>query len=258
MHEDIYLELCAAHALGSLDPADAARLQAHLASDCVPCQEEMALHRDTVERMGKSLPAQDPPAGAEARLMERIEEDESTGRRARGPTVVTSAGLFPVWARRMAAVLVVGVAGWMIVDRGGKIAELSDQVANLQQSTADVQTVMASYELRGTEHAPEAIGHTHADQHKEGDPSDDELFLHVSKLKPCEEGQIYTAWAVSDGKVEEVGTLRPDETGEGYSSLRIPSYRSPFQIHLTLENINHAATPAGPVMLTYTPPAEQP
>ncbi len=55
-----------------------------------------------------------------------------------------------------------------------------------------------------------------------------------------------------------IGTLQPDETGEGYSSLKIPSYQLPFQIQLTLESVTHAAAPAGPVVLKYTLPAEQP
>ena len=253
MHDDAYLELCSAHALGSLDPADAARLQAHLASGCVPCEEELALHRDTVERMGKLLPAQGSPAGTEARLMARIEEGESTGMSAPGPTVVGSVGLFPLWARRIAAVLAFGIVGWIAVDRGLKLAELSSQVANLQKSTTDIQRVVASYELRGTEHAPEAVGYAYAEKHKEEDPADDELIVHVSKLEQCEEGKVYTAWAVSDGQIEEVGTLRPDELGKGYSTLRMPSYKSPFQIQLTLENVTHEAAPAGPVMLRYTP-----
>ena len=250
MHDDAYLELCAAHALGCLDPADAARLHAHLASGCEPCHEEMTLHRDTVERLGQQLPAQQVPEGAEESLMKRIEGSES----APGTTRGAGGRIFPPWTLRIAAVLAVGVAGWMVVDRGLTINRLSGEVEDLQKATAEIQRVV----LRGTEHAPEAVGYAYTDQHEQEDASDDELIFHVSNLMPCEEGKVYTAWATSDGKAEEVGTVRPDETGEGYSTLRMPSHQSPFQLHLTLESVTHAADPAGPVVLKHTPPAEQP
>ena len=248
MHDDAYLELCAAHALGSLDPADAVRLREHLDTGCTQCREELAQHGETVEQMGRLLPARTPPPGAEARLMSRIEAEVAA------PKVAVSGRVVPPWALRTAAVVTLGIAGWMIIDRGKKIASLADEVRQLQQTTAKIERVVAAYELDGTENAPQAHGVAYIDQHDREDPTDDELMLHVTDLGPPPEDKVYTAWMISESQARPVGVIRPDEKGEGYASLKMPSMNKPYQIRVTLESgTGGVRQPAGPVILLHRP-----
>ncbi len=255
MHDEAYLELCAAHALGSLDPADAVRLREHLDTGCTQCREELAQHGETVEQMGRLLPARTPPAGAEARLMSRIGAEGEVA----APTVAASGRVVPPWALRMAAAVALGIAGWMIIDRGEKIASLIEEVQQLQQTTAQIERVVAAYELDGTEHAPQARGVAYTDQHDREDPTDDEVMLHVTNLEPPPEDKVYTAWMISENLVQPVGVIRPDEKGEGYASLKMPSINKPYRIRVTLESrTGGVRQPAGPVILQYRPAGGNP
>ena len=70
-HKDLR-ELCAAHALGALDPPDAVRLEAHLSAGCEICRAEIDEYRRTVGALGGLLGEESPPAWAESALMARI------------------------------------------------------------------------------------------------------------------------------------------------------------------------------------------
>ncbi|MEO5876541.1 MAG: zf-HC2 domain-containing protein [Streptosporangiaceae bacterium] len=53
-------EWSGSHALGALDPEDAARFRTHLAH-CALCREEGAGFRETVARLAGALPVGRPP-----------------------------------------------------------------------------------------------------------------------------------------------------------------------------------------------------
>ena len=147
MHDDAYLELCAAHALGCLDPMDAVRLREHLATGCTACHEELTRHRDTVEQVGRAFPATTPPAGAEARLMSRIEEEAMpVTQRRRNPGMR--------WALPLAAAVALVFLGRVAMQRGEAIQSLGRELEDLKRT---VDRVVAEYELDGTELAPGAI-----------------------------------------------------------------------------------------------------
>ena len=180
--------------------------------------------------------------------MSRIEAEVAA------PTVAVSGRVVPPWALRTAAVVTLGIAGWMIIDRGKKIASLADEVRQLQQTTAQIERMVAAYELDGTEHAPQARGVAYTDQHDREDPTDDKLVLHVTDLEQPPEGKVYTTWMVFENQARPVGVIRPDEKGEGYASLKMPSTNKPYQIQVTLESgTGGVRQPAGPVMLLYRP-----
>ena len=65
-------ELCAAHALGALDPPETVRLEKHLREGCDLCRGEVEEYRRTVTAMGTILKEVGPPAGMEDRLLARI------------------------------------------------------------------------------------------------------------------------------------------------------------------------------------------
>ena len=69
MSHEVFGELCAAHALSSLDPDDSIRLQAHIREGCEICEAEIAGHRGVVDALGGMVEQKNPPAEVEERLM---------------------------------------------------------------------------------------------------------------------------------------------------------------------------------------------
>jgi hypothetical protein len=251
-HDDEYLELCAGHALGSLDPPDSVRLQAHLEDGCPVCHAEMEAHRNTVEDLGRSLPPLEPPAELEAKLMERIAPADLPGRRKQS---TSSGGTLGRWALRAAALLVLGFAGWQALDSRQEASRLRSENDSLQQVIAGFsEPGVEALHLSGTEHLPGAQGHAYRDSHRTPDPSDDELVLHLTDLKPAGEKEDYHAWLVAGEETHDLGSLRPGEPTEYYVSTPMPRVPGPFQILVTLEPGKAFSRPAGPVLLRYSTP----
>jgi hypothetical protein len=238
MHDDAYLELCAAHALGCLDPMDAVRLREHLAAGCTECHEELTQHRDTVEQVGRAFPAITPPAGAEARLMSRIKEEAMTVTQRRRSPVMR-------WALPLAAAVAMVLLARVAVQRGEDIESLGREMEDLRGA---FERVVAEYELDGTELAPRAHAVAYVDRHDGDDPSDDELMLHVTDLDPPPEDMVYQMWMPSDGSFRPLGVVRIDENGEALTSLKgYPA--SHGQIRITLESRTGVDQPTGPDIL---------
>jgi hypothetical protein len=255
-HDDAYLELCAAHALGCLDPMDAVRLREHLATECTVCHEELTKHREAVELLGRKAGAS-PPAGAEARVMRRIDADaveHAEGERT--PQSVSGPSRSPAirWMLPVAAAVLLAFAGWVAVQRGRTIGSLERQMGDLQGA---FERVVAHYELEGTELSPNARGVAYIDRHDSEDPHDDELVLHVTDLAPPPENEHYEAWMVSEDEIRPLGMVRTDENGEAYTSLKGAS-TSQGQIHITLESGTAARQPSGKVVLKHRPVLKQP
>jgi hypothetical protein len=253
-HDDEYLDLCAAHALGSLDPSDSARLQDHLEGGCGVCRAELEAHRATVESLGRSLPPLEPPPELEARVMDRVAPADLSARRK--PSA--AAGAAGRWAMRVAALVVLGFVSWKAFDSGREVARLSARNDSLQEEITRLsRPEVEAYHLAATEHRPEAKGHAYRDSHRTPDPADDELILHVTDLEPAGEADDYHAWLVAGGETHDLGSLLPGEPGEHYASIAMPIVREPFRIQVTLEHSREVLRPSGPVILSYTSPPER-
>lgn len=69
-HED-YKEMIAAHALHSLDGAEARELESHLAT-CAECRAEFAAWQDTASLLAYAAPLVEPSAGLRSRILESV------------------------------------------------------------------------------------------------------------------------------------------------------------------------------------------
>jgi hypothetical protein len=75
VNEHPEFELLDAHALGALDPSEAARVEAHL-RDCPACRREYAELRHVLDVLPHALPALPAPTALRDRIMAAIEEPQ--------------------------------------------------------------------------------------------------------------------------------------------------------------------------------------
>jgi hypothetical protein len=249
-------ELCAAHALGCLDPADAVLVEEHLRAGCAACESEIARHAVVIEALGASLDPVPPPAGAEQRLLVRLAAP--AGRPAARLAPARPAASFARWALPIAAALVAAVAVWVAWDRQRESARLEADGRVLQAQLDDLSrrvrrlaaAQVAVFELESTGHVPAAEGYVYHDVNDPGNLADDRWQLHAAHLAPPAPS-VYEAWLLAQGTTRDLGTLEVDEHGHCMADLPMPQFEGIATFQLTLET-RGAAGPTGPVVLHHT------
>lgn len=78
-HRDEHLDLCAAYALGSLDPAARAELEAHLEAGCETCEAALADFGSAAVLVAASAKPAALPAGLKARVMAEVRATPQAG-----------------------------------------------------------------------------------------------------------------------------------------------------------------------------------
>jgi anti-sigma-K factor RskA len=122
---DQFRELIEAYALGSLDSADRAVIEAHLASGCAECAKALEEARWLVSQLAHLAPAAEPSDMLKGRLLQTM-RTEAAGRPAREEAVRGAAVPWWLWAGVAALLLFSAYSTW-------NERHLRDTVANLQQ-----------------------------------------------------------------------------------------------------------------------------
>ena len=86
-HRDEHLDLCAAYALGSLDPDARAELEAHLESGCEKCEAALADFGTAATLVAASAKPAALPAGLKARVMAEVRATAAPPRAVDSPVV---------------------------------------------------------------------------------------------------------------------------------------------------------------------------
>jgi hypothetical protein len=116
-NHDLYLDLCAALAAGSIEPADRRLLEEHLDLGCAEC---LAFLRDLsgpIEALARSVPAAKPSRGLKARVMVAIAQSKGRGPGSAGlpvaPDDLDVGRTLPTWAWIVIVALAMAAAfGW--------------------------------------------------------------------------------------------------------------------------------------------------
>jgi anti-sigma-K factor RskA len=246
-HEELR-DLCAAYALGALDPPESAQLEEHLREGCEICDSEITEHRRTVDVLGSLLEEKTPPAAVEERLVARLDpksgEDEAS-------TTVRKAQVAGGWLRWLpaaAALLLAVPALWIAVDSRREVARLERELAAFETTTDPVVPI---YDLEAT---PAAAG---ARARATFDPRTQLWRLFVHELPPPPAGMIYQGWVVTRDGPHDVGTFLPDETGHAFLVLRLPGEPAEASVRVTLEPEGGSEQPTGSPVFRH-PEAEIP
>jgi anti-sigma-K factor RskA len=225
-------EQLAAYALGSLDAAEAAPVQAHL-DVCPACRAEYQGYAAAAARLALAAPEIEPPDGLLDRLHERIREaDLSTG--------PVPSGLFsrlselarriaPVWTPVSLVLIAVLLAGNLILASG---------------ALAPRQTAIRTVNLAGTADSPGASGLITISA------DGDEGALIVYGLPALDAAHQYQLWLIEDGERDNGGVFSVEADGFGY--IGIWSARSLYEYDgfgVTIEPAGGSPGPTGPKVL---------
>lgn len=241
MDHDEYRDLCAGHALGSLDPPDAARLEDHLRQGCDACRADLLRHATTVERLAGALAPIAPPAGAEARLLARIAAEGPTGapvsspfRRRGAPARSASRWLLPA-----AALILTGVALWTADGSRREARRLAEALQDFE-TTTDPIVDRSVLQWMGPGPGARAMA-TH-------DPRTGLWRLFAHDLDPAPEGQVYQAWLLTPGGAIALGVFQADEARHGFVRWSGGEVGGVTEIRVTLEPARGSDRPTGAVV----------
>jgi anti-sigma-K factor RskA len=205
-------ELAALHALGGLEPDEAARLEAHLAT-CGACRTAVDREAALVAALALSGSAPQPPPGARARMLARTAAPLN---RATAVSRPASWLALPRWVPALLSLALAVLAGWNVY--------LTREVDNLQRelrwSNGAVALMSAptalEIELAGQGPAAAASGRAYIDAETH------DVVLVVQRLADLPAGQTYQAWLITDSGPVNAGLFEVTDTGWGMTWLDVP------------------------------------
>lgn len=189
---EVHRDELAAYALGGLEPAEAARVEGHLAG-CERCSEYLRWLDPAVDMLPASVEQLRAPRRLKRAVMGEVRDDLKAERRAKGRSA--GAGRTPgaSWWRPITAVaaglaLVAGIAGGYVLG---------------DQDEPDRVLVEAQPLL------PAAGARMAATLEREGERA----ILHVERLPALEQDRVYQAWIERDGVMEPSTVFVVDRGG---------------------------------------------
>ncbi|HET9400521.1 MAG TPA: anti-sigma factor [Candidatus Acidoferrales bacterium] len=214
-----------AYAIGALDGADRAELEAHLARNCPACTAGVAQARYIVSQLALAAPDQAPPASLRAKIMEAARAEAASPQRATRIEPVVRRTWIPTWAWAAAAVLIL-FAAYSLYQNVKMQRDLNDLNASLDnarrarlqldQQRATYDKAMAILQAQGTHSMPVK-------------PSDGKMpmlqaYIHekmgvviaASNVPMPAQGREYQLWMVpktGKGAPISAGVYMPDSSG---------------------------------------------
>jgi anti-sigma-K factor RskA len=238
------------YALGTLQPAEATRVDAHLAT-CAACRVRLHEYREVLALLPRGLPVTAPSPAARAALLTRVRAETAT---------LPSTGSKPpaVWWRRAA----LGLAACLLLLASGSVALLlsttrDDTLDDPGRLLADLRQrpQVQMLAMVGSQHAPAAVGQLVID------PGDRRAALLVSGLPPLPQGYVYQFWFVEPDQTRVSGALfTVDTNGAAIVAVDAPTeFSRTWRCGVTEEPAGGSAGPTGRNVLiaSYeTPPGD--
>jgi anti-sigma-K factor RskA len=266
-----FAELAAGWALGTLDRADAARFEAHVAEGCPECEQAVRDYTEALARTAADV-AEPPPARVRAELVRRV----APARRPVGVRLVAG------WAASLA--LAAGIAAVVAADRVSRTYEpqlaamaresalLRDRLAEQLRTVADLQRRVDEQErtltlvhaeatedarivallndpgtrvvgLAGLAPSPAAQARVLWNARGGG-------LLVTSDLPPTPPGKTYELWAIAGGTPRPAGVFGVDAAG--HATMRVEPIAGVAQVDVfavTLEPEGGVPSPTGAMFL---------
>jgi anti-sigma-K factor RskA len=280
-HRDEHLDLCAGWALGCLDDADRARLEAHLADGCDVCETALREFGEATTWLAAAAPVTRPPARLRARVLDAARAAGRGPATERGTTRVPETigvptrtdRIVPIeTARRgrsaffgwLAAAVCAGLLIWSATsllrlrartaDQTAQIAELERERAALEERLAEADRwvgVVTAADARLAVLRPTAQGDAAFAGRAIVDPGSRRAVVTLTHATPPE-GRDYELWSIRDGKPRSLGLIRADAAGHAFLQLEIGDVATLQALAVSLEPKGGAPTkeaPSGPVVL---------
>ncbi len=249
-------------ALGALDPADRARLAAHLRDGCPACLDALRGGNDVVAKLAHLFAPAEPSTALRARIerasARRAPSEGAAARRAPRRVRIASAASWV--ALGVAAVL--GYAGWR------QAALLRDELSSARAEQAGARTALAQAETRAEAlerdraelsellvavGAREARGIALASETGAGARAfvtGERVVLLVHDLASAPPERTYQLWAIEGGVPRSAGVFDTDAEGRARFRAKLTAaIRDDAVLAVTLEPAGGVPQPTGPIVL---------
>ena len=242
-------DLLGAFVLDSLEPADEARVRAHLAS-CPECRKEEAALRAVVMSIGESVTELTPPPGLRERILAQA-RNESPARLGPGRSGESGSpaarwrrsGWSPWVATAAAALLALSAGSWGLIEH---FSGSSRATVMTSAPLAPVEQLLAGGHAKVISLSPSH--HSRARGVLLTNPTTGATYLLVTSLPALHSPRIYALWYT----VLKSGTLTQVRIGQaerpGAYRLNVGP-RGVATVALTREPEPGDSTPRGPVLL---------
>lgn len=261
-HRDEHIELCAGWALDSLDPADRARLEAHLAEGCAACERALADFAAAATALGRSAPAAMPSPGLRARVLAAAGATAPEAAPAPAGRVVAlpPRRRFPLvaalgWAAAAALAVVAGLF-WRDARRLTQDLQASQRAAARLTKSLEEQRrweeVLSAPGARVAVLAPTAAGTPGLRGRAVVDPATRRAMLMFDGIHEPP-GRNYELWAIRGTAPRAIALLRPDSLG--HAVVRLDDAGEPWSLNayaVSLEPVGGSPSldaPSGPVVM---------
>jgi anti-sigma-K factor RskA len=243
-HEE-YLELAAIYALGALEGEDQVRFEAHLASGCPICRNEVREAEEVLGDLAMAAPLAAPPLLVRDRLLQRARQDS-------GAASKTSAGGSRLWMA-LAAAASLAVALGLYARTLHERAE-SERIAreSLERDLTGLSEMLEAF----TAPATRAVTLSGQGQGQGAaakaflDPDNRRLFLYVYNLPPPPPGRTFQLWLIVEGVPISMGVFGVEPDGRArMDSANVPAFEGEVTVAVTVEPLGGVPQPTGPMVL---------
>jgi anti-sigma-K factor RskA len=246
-HSSRFDDLLPAYALGALDGEDLRELEQHLAMGCDECRRQIHRWERDLEALAESVDPVEPSETTRARVL-KLASAAPIQRR-------------PPWRliAAAAAVALIAIGLWKIVDLQGEVRDRSREVAILhrellayreevRQARQALQVLAApgvqSVVLAGLGPTPGAAGHTYVN------PQSRDALFYAFNLPPLARDKTYQLWFIAAGKPVSAGTFAVDPRGTGTVLVdRVSDVKYIDAWAVTIEPQGGVPQPTGPMVL---------
>ncbi len=278
-------ELAEILVLGTLDPTDRERLDAHLQDGCDECEEVIHAASSMADQLVLAVPQIEPSPELRTLLLARAEDDLGDVPVTQVPSQEIRQDRSQRFARyALAASLVIATAlGVRVALLSGALDEerIARSTAELALGRERQEKASALAKLAEAENArsrmdlelaavQETIGHLTAERTRavalvgQGelteasaraylDPESRRLVLFIYDLPPIPPGKSYQLWVIAEGKPVSAGVFDIDADGRTrFDTVSQPPLDGSVTIAVTTEPEGGLPQPSGPIVLVGT------
>lgn len=232
MPEEHVIEQLPDYALGILSAEETRHIERHV-DTCALCRRELATFDAIAGELALAVPAVEPPAGLEARLMDAV------ARTSQQPATPR-----PSWWETLKAIFARPVPAWSLGAVAVALIAILFAVWSSQPSAPTIPDGMQTIAMVGTTAAPEASGLLVID------PTGNKGTLIVEDLPVLDPEHQYQLWVIRDGTRTSGAIFSVDETGYGTIEVTSPRPLSEYgAFGITIEPFGGSPGPTGDKVL---------
>ena len=274
-HED-YLDLCAADALGCIDPVDQSQLEKHLREGCSECEAALVEFSKAVMLLAASAESKKPGPSLRGRVLSsardpRLEAQPANGRRAPLEVVPKPTQFRLNWipSALAAGLAIAAVAGWAeIQNLRGEITASRSQLDQYKTTLENSQRELEEERLWAAVLGAPSVCVVPLQATSDGardlraraiyEPETQRAVLLVQNLK-APGGRDYQLWEIRGEVPRSLGLIKTDTTGHAVLRLeKLGQKQGLSAFAISLEPEGGAPTqdkPTGPVVMVGSVPA---